>query len=170
MTEGPNDEGIPEIGDVDWGAFEGQLNDIPASDEAIPPNMISVDMLAKRLLWDVAPCTIATEVAALLGQQPASEDVEEMEHEQSHQRLAAAALATPFIGEMARHAAAAAVGTVVLSTGVDIPPEELASAIDKLIPMIYQTSWSILAELVDIGVVHMPHYQWVTVTPEESGQ
>lgn len=50
-------------------------------------NIDTRSSLVKRMAWDTLPCTEVREMLPLLGLTPASEDVEQAEHEASHARL-----------------------------------------------------------------------------------
>jgi hypothetical protein len=159
------DENIP---DVDWDKMEDSV-----SDGTLPPGyehtVLSPEMLAKRLVRDVVPCDMAVAVADLLGLHRASEDVEDMEHVQSHMRLNDAGLIVPFLSLLAPHAAAAGAAALVVGAGAtdDISPEDLRTSVERLTPMIYATSLSVIAELIDIGVLHTPHYATTTSATED---
>jgi hypothetical protein len=152
-----------QSGEVDWSQLEGL-----GGEEGLPVGtVISPDMLAKRLLWDVTPCDLAERVRDYLGYSPASEDVEEMEHKESHQRLAQVIVIAPYVDAMAGHTARAIAGAMIVESG-DTPPDAVRDeTIEKLEPVIFHAAVGILAELIDVGLVHLPHYGFVTFGPDE---
>lgn len=151
---------------VDWARMENETSGDEPQFQVLSP-----EMLARRLLWDVVPCPLAVKVGAFMGLPPASEEIEDMEHQQSHQRLQQAYPTVPFIMEFAKHATKAVVGANILGMSDDEPEvteEEKDEITVKLYPMIYQTALAMVAELIDVGILHLPHYQFVTV--EEDGE
>lgn len=154
------------FGDFDWKQLEG-LGESLDAEEGTANFLISPEMLAKRLLWDVTPCSLAEQVRDYLGYSPASEDVEEMEHRESHQRLVQASAAAPFVEAMSKHAAKAIVGAMIVSSG-DTPPDAVRQeTTDKLEPVIFQACFSILAELIDVQILHFAHFGFLVADDEE---
>jgi hypothetical protein len=119
-------------------------------------------MLAKRVLWDVVPCSMATDVANLLGLPPTSEDVEEMEHQESHRRMVAASLVAPFVQAMAQDAAKSVVAALSLSELNEIDDEEREDAASRLYPMLFQTAYAIIGNLMDVGILDFPDHGVMT--------
>ena len=147
-----DDENLP---DVDW----SQLEDIDQPD--LPPGfrqtILTEDMLIKRLLWNMSPCNLAQDVGAKIGLKPASEDVEEKEHQESHQRLAMVIPLNGLVEAMSTYAAKIVMGNIVVGQDQDIPEEEFAEMVDRIEPAIHMASLGIIAELVDVGLLHLPH-------------
>jgi hypothetical protein len=141
---------VSEHDEVDW----SQLDDL---DEGVAPLTISEDMLAKRVLWDVVPCRMAVDVVKRMGLQPASPDVEDMEHTESHERLRQVAPVAPFVHAMSRHAAHAVIAAMLVSNDVDLPDDIRVTESDKLHPVLTQATLAVIAELVDVGMLHLPH-------------
>jgi hypothetical protein len=157
---------------IDWDAFERDVAKDADPFESIHTNAISPEMLAKRLLWDVTPCDMeghVVEVAKYLGYPPASEDVEQMEHDESHARANNAGILLPFVAEMAAHAAKAVAGSMIVGSGDQdhMSEADRDETIDKLRPIIAQTSFGILAELLDVGILHTPHFATFLFTTED---
>lgn len=146
--------------EIDWTALEAEVADATAV-EGLPPEMtiLTMDMLAKRLLWDVVPCPMAEQVRDYLGYAPTSEDVEDREHQESHQRLAKVGPILPFLDQMSHMVTPAIVGTMIVGSDDEehTSEEERNDAIAKLQPVLYQTTLAILSELMDMGLLHLPH-------------
>jgi hypothetical protein len=155
--------------DVDWDAFEHQIAGTAEGQPRIQTNVVTPEMLAKRLVWGVTPCSHAAEVAQYLGLHPASDEVEKMEHEEAHQRLLEVDALLPILQQLAYHASRAVVGSmIVVGDDVDnVSEEDRDEAATRLMPVIYQTSWAILGEMIDMGMLHTPHIMFVP--PEEDG-
>lgn len=156
---------------IDWSQMEHNVSgegreDLPEGVESV--HIISPEMLAKRLLWDISPCSLAVDAGKVLGLPPASPDVEDMEHTESHQRLTGAALAAPFIQEMARHASNAVVAAIITASGAEAPQEDRDESAQRLEPVIFQSAFAIIAEMIDMGILHLPHFG-TFVFHEESG-
>ena len=112
------------------------------------PILITMDMLKKRVLRDVVPCSMVEKVTSDVGLQPASPDVEDVEHRASHVRLLAIAPLLPVIMNMSVYAAAAVASATKMANGDTMDVEQLAK-------VIYQTSWALIAELYDVDLVHL---------------
>lgn len=139
--------------------FEALIN-AEYPEEATGPvvTRITPEMMLKRLIWDIVPCATAAEVAAQTGLHPASPDVEDTEHHQSHERLVQVYALTPFLNDFAIHAAKAVRGAMIVgSEDVDPQDEDKVLDVEVLAALVYQTSIAIIAELNDIGAIHLPH-------------
>jgi hypothetical protein len=145
--------------DVDWEAFEHQIADAEEGKPRVSVHTVTPEMLAKRLVWGVAPCTHAAEVAQFLGLHPASEEVEDMEHQEAHQRLLEVEPMLPILQQLAYHASRAVVGSMIVSGGdqENVSEVDRDEAATRLMPVVYQTCWAILGEMMDIGMLHTPH-------------
>ena len=139
---------------VDWDALEHTFE---GSEGTAGQQIISRGQLAKRLLWDTVPCEIAVPAAALMGMSPASEDVEEMEHRESHRRMVQAAPVVPYLRGMAFDTAKAVMAAQYVAHEVETDQEELNEAAAKMSIIVYQSTLAILANLLDVGALHFPH-------------
>lgn len=139
---------------VDWDALEALSGSIPG----VRVEIISGEMWRKRFCWDVAPCDKAEIVREAMGLNPASPEVEDMEHRQSHERLAAAAPMMPMLQMFAQFATEAAVNAILVEGDIEVPEYQKREMMEKTLPVVYQSSWAILAELIDMGALHFPHF------------
>lgn len=146
--------------EIDWSAMEAEVSDL-SSVEGLAPEyqVLTMDMLAKRLLWDVVPCAMAEDVRDYLGYAPTSPDVEDMEHKQSHQRLAKVGPIVPFLEQMARMVTPAVVSAMILGSDDQehTTESDRNDAVEKLSPVVFASTLAILSELMDMGLVHLPH-------------
>lgn len=162
MTE-ENSE-IPEFdfGQIDWSEMEHLANtgSVEGAPEPTAPQslIITEEMLAKRILWDVAPCNLVPEVAELLELPGGSKDVQEMEHHQSHARMHDLAPIAMLLGEISGHITRSILAATIVANGVEdeVDEEEFAAQASRLYPAILQSNLTVLAELIDIGVLHFP--------------
>jgi hypothetical protein len=145
---------------VDWDAMEESAVD---PDQGPQPIIISADMLAKRIMWDVTPCDMAERVRDYLGYAPTSDEVEEKEHIESHQRLKDASPMIPVVHDMALHATRAIVASMIVGAGDEetLPESDRDEVMEKTVPIVYHATYAILAELLDIGAVHFPHFAFL---------
>lgn len=148
---------------VDWNRLEQDATGVDPEKPHVEVHVLSSDMLARRLIWDIVPCSEAVRAAKILNLPATSEDVDEMEHLEAHGRLNGVLLVAPIIEQMATHAAGALVAATVAAqqeaSGVefDLSEEDRQETVDKMEVLVFQTSVAILAELVDLGLVHLPH-------------
>lgn len=119
--------------------------------------VMSMDMLKKRLVWDIVPCEDARKVAALLEMNPASDDVEEMEHQEAHARLDTIGPLGQLIQNMSFYSAEALHGAMLVEHGDEIQTKGVVLSPEMLSTMVFSTSVAILSELVDMNIVHLPH-------------
>lgn len=138
--------------------FEELMDKAEAQGQSV--TIISPDMMKKRIVWDVVPCDMAPQVASRLGLQPASEEVEDMEHRQSHQRLVDASMLAPVAGMMSQQAAEAVRGAMLVEHGDEAGEEEILQ-VEKLTPLIFTTAYAIIAEMIDTGLLHIGPYNEV---------
>lgn len=145
-----------ESSGFDWEQFE---KDYPGID---PAQVVTPDMLKRRIAWDVVPCEIADAVIRSLNLMPGSQEVADTEHQQSHLRLEGARPLLPYLDNMARYAAEAVVGAMIVSAdeGED-HSDERDEAIARLAPVIYMSAWGILAEMLDSEVIHLAHIGYI---------
>lgn len=143
--------------EFDFHQFDGLPDDVP---DGVLANVLTPQMIAKRLVWDASPCALAEEVAKEMGLPPASEDVEEMEHREAHARLNAVGPILPYVQALTPTLAQAVVLAVIKSNsnGDLVTDSDKAEAIEKMIPSLYAGIWSMLAELLDFDLIHLPHY------------
>lgn len=140
----------------DWDRFEQEHPDID------PSQVITPDMLKRRIAWDVVPCEIAAEVINHMGLMPGSTEVAEAEHEQSHLRLEGVKPLLPYLDNMARYSAEAVVSAMIVSADEDLDdPSEREAAVARLAPVVYMSAWGIVAELIDTGVIHLAHIGYI---------
>lgn len=156
-----DDSGLFEF---DWSGMEFLANTGHApepTESNVHETRLTPETLAKRLVWDVTPCNLAVKAAEVMGLSPASEDVEEMEHSESHDRLLAPASIGMIIDAMSQHAAHAVLAAQVAAHNLEMSDEDMLENTQKLQPLVFQTTYSIIAELLDIGAVHLPEFMFV---------
>ena len=142
--------------DNNWDDWESIEAAFPGVD---PSRVITPDMLRKRVMWDIVPDEIADQVVREMGMQSASSDVEDMEKREAHARLDALAPILPVLGALATHASESLVAAMIVGYGADgIPADTKEEAMEKLTPLILAASLGMLAELLDVDILHLPHY------------
>lgn len=119
--------------------------------------VITPAMMRKRVIWDVAPDEYAVAVARRLGLNPASPDVEDMEKAEAYRRLQPVGILAPVLNDLALHSAEA-VRAAMMEVHGDDYGDSPSMEIEVLAAFIAQSSAGILAELIDIGALHLPHY------------
>ena len=126
--------------------------------EIDPSAIMTFPQLKRRIIWDVIPDHLATQVSSDMGLHPASPEVESMEKAEARGRIEAIAQLHGLI-QMMGHASAEAVITAISSAGgdVDMEPEQLSL-------LMVQTSMGIVAELVSMGILHPPHTNMVGIS------
>lgn len=169
MTE---EDTSDQFGDIDWGQMEylanndGSVEGGPET-EGHAPLVLNTEMIIRRALWDTIPCGDAVAVANYLELPATSDDVEKMEHEKAHVRLDDISNIAPLIYALSDAAARAIVGAMVVAGGdqesIPLNGDVYNEAYEKFQPVAYTTALSVVAELIDIGLVHTPHLAVIEV-------
>lgn len=167
-NEDTGGSGIPDDFplNVDWEKMEYAVNNggstEGAPDTNIPEHiLLSEDMVLQRMLWDTAPHELYEDVAAYLRMPPSSEEVLEKEHMDSHHRTLRVLIVAPPVDMLARLAAKTIMGTMTVMNGeAESTPydgEEFTDAVERLEPVLFNVSLSVIGLLVEWGLLHTPH-------------
>ena len=141
--------------DEDMEQFERMLGQRPGKPELV---VLSSEQLLKRFVWDVSPCQIAKQVVEHLGLTKASEEVEDMEHREAHVRLNGAGPIEPVVKAFSGFTAQVIQGAMIVEHGADSETEaEMQEHLLQVQAVVYQSAISIIAELLDIGLLKMPN-------------
>jgi hypothetical protein len=119
------------------------------------PNVVmyTPEMLTKRLLWDLVPCSDVEAMMPLMNLSPESPDVRDMEHRSSHERMATVmplgeilSLLTPLVSGITASA-------MLINSGV--PADEASAvALQRHHSNVLQAGvGAILANLFDMGII-----------------
>lgn len=140
----------------DWHQFDGEQPELP---DASMANILSQEMLAKRLVWDAVPCDQAEAVSRILGLPPTSPDVDEMEHRAAHERLRQAAPVMPYVQALLPSLSRAIVAAILHANDAadDLSEEDREEMSERLAPSLYMGVYTILAELINFNILHLPH-------------
>jgi hypothetical protein len=158
-------EGVPDFGKIDWSQMEDLANN-GGDTEALAPEtfqqiVLSEDMIVKRVVWDLAPHVEIEKIVEFLSLPPASDEIMDKEHAEAHARLEKVFIIGEPVDMLSRIAARAVLATMNVmndsSDVMDIDSEEFNDAADKLESVIFNSTLSAIAELVDWGLLHTPH-------------
>lgn len=123
-------------------------------------NVMTPNQMRRRILWDIVPCNEAGDTMRALGITPSSDEVEEMEHRSSHDRLDAINSVLPIddlLEMLTAHGAEAIVASLSNDHEHAVDKAERDEATERLKPILHATSRAIVAELLDLGYIHFPH-------------
>lgn len=153
---------MTEEENVDWERLEQDATGVDPRQPRWEIQVMKPEMLSRRLVWDIAPCELAERTVEVLGLPQVSDDVEEKEHLEAHDRLDAVAFIAPLVDHFSLHAASAVVAATVVEHREDDPDYVMSEsdkndAVSTLGPLVFQTSIALIAELVDLGMLHLPH-------------
>lgn len=126
-----------------------------------PEDVVTPNQMRRRILWDIVPCDSAGDVMRVLGVSPGSDEVEDLEHKESHARVANIGMVLGYITEMSSHAADTLVASFT-AAGMPVSEEEAELSRQRMAPMIDASARAIVAELVDLGILHTPHFVYST--------
>lgn len=125
--------------------------------DPVPEDLLSgsftVEMLAKRLLWDMVPCGDIDKVLPYTGMTPDSPEVREMEHRASHQRLNALVPMVELLNVLTPLVSAITSSAMLINSG-NIADGVSASALEKHHFAVVQAGVvGTLATLLDLGII-----------------
>lgn len=147
---------------TDWSSFEQEFQ----GKDAPPMQILTEDMIRRRLLWDIVPCDMAAVIIKRLGLPEVSAEVEATEHGESHLRMSTSGALAPAIYNMAAYSADIILEGTAEKYGLD---RDLEQEKTTLTNAIHQSTWAIIAEFLDVGWIHFPHYVVATEPPEVPG-
>lgn len=111
----------------------------------------TVPVLVRKMVWDILPCDEVEELMPALGLIAAGEDVAEMEHEESHDRLE---LLKPVINEVEIYTTIAAdiySNALVESVSEEVPAAHKAMLTEQNFMILRGGVIAVLAQLLDTG-------------------
>lgn len=160
-------EETPEfgMGDFDWRDLEYAANNDGSVEGAPQPQteqrILTPEMVAKRVTWNVAPHDHAAEISAYMGLPAVSDEILEKEHDEAHLRLQEAAVLLPAIHMLAVAAARSILATMVVmnevADGIEMDSEDFNESAEKLEAVLFEGTVSTFVELMDWGLLHTPH-------------
>lgn len=110
-----------------------------------------VPLLVRKMVWDILPCDEVEELFPALGLTPSGEDVADMEHEESHERLS---MVEPLSGVVEVYSAVAAdvmTKAFVNSVDEDVPPAHEAIFREQNQMLLSAGVIAVIAQLLDTG-------------------
>lgn len=114
-----------------------------------PPIVIDQDMMARRLVWDLVPHSMADATIKTLGMTGVSEEVEGTEHEMSHYRAFNSAHLTGVMWAMSEQIADIQIATIKnQDPSFNIDPQQLT-------PLLFTATKAILDEFLDLNVLFL---------------
>lgn len=128
-----------------------------------PAEVITPIQMRKRVIWDSVPCKMARDVMIRLKVTPGSDEVEAMEHRQSHERIGVLDPFSIVVHELSHHVAEAIVGAIMVGNEIPEDPEIEDEMIEKQLPVIEQGCRTVIAQLIDLNILHLPHLAYVDV-------
>lgn len=135
------------------GLFNWGKDQESAEEEEPQVTLYSPQMLAKRLLWDIVPCDAVAVMVPLMNLLPSSEEVDEMEHQASHERMENVRQLMPLIETLTPLVSGITASAMLVNSGVNADAE-LALALKKQHSQVVRaSSIAILANLLDMGII-----------------
>lgn len=110
--------------------------------------MLSPDMLARRIIWDMIPDDIAVDVIEEMELEPASEDVDEMERVEAVKRAMPLSPIAMEIVLMCNQIAHILEAGMLVSGGESYPPEVLITIVQPAVT-------AVVKELVSMGRIQI---------------
>lgn len=131
------------------------------------PLPLDENMLRRRIVWDVTPCSIAEDVIKAMGLPPASEEVEETEHQEGHARMNELLPVIPVILQLSYFATEAVRESIVHALSpLGVSPEAVMD-VDALHPVVLAVTMAVIAEMVDVNAIHVIPPIEITEFPQD---
>lgn len=124
-------------------------------DEAETPQvaMYTPQMLVKRLLWDIIPCPDVDKMIPLMKLTPDSDEVSEMEHRASHERLAEVMPLKDMLDLLTPLVSGITASAMLVNSGIQAD-EETAVALQRHHSQVVRASlFAVIANLLDLGII-----------------
>jgi hypothetical protein len=110
-------------------------------------------MLVKRLLWDIIPCPDVDKMIPLMKLTPDSEEVSEMEHRASHERLQEVLPLKDMLDLLTPLVSGITASAMLVNSGIQAD-EETAVALQRHHSQVVRASLvAVLANLLDMGII-----------------
>jgi hypothetical protein len=116
-------------------------------------DLFTPQMLVKRLLWDIIPCSQVPAMIPLMKLTPDSPDVSDMEHQASHERLQEVVPAKELLDVLVPLVSGITASAMLVNSGVSAD-EESAVALQRHHSQVIRAGVvAILANLFDMGII-----------------
>lgn len=129
-------------------------------------HVLMPQQVKRRILRDLVPCDMTGDVMRAMQISPASEEIEDIEHQDGHDRAIAAAGTFPYIHSFSHDCASVLTATVAVANG--LTPADLGESEERLQTFIEASARAIVSELVDLGILHTPHYMSIDGEDDET--
>lgn len=130
---------------TDLSEFEGQF-----SDSENPLASYTPEMMARRLVWDIVPCSAALKAIEAMDLPKVSSDVEQIEHDEAHQR---ALLLLPVIGVLTQMSLQIA---LVQLTAIQQEDPRTTVTMEQIFALVFPAVKASIIELLSMGYFHYP--------------
>jgi hypothetical protein len=116
-------------------------------------DLFTPQMLTKRLLWDIIPCSDVEKMIPLMKLTPDSPDVSEMEHRASHERLAQVLPLKEMLDLLGPLVSGITASAMLVNSGISAD-EETAVALQRHHSSVLRAGMvAVLANLLDMGII-----------------
>jgi hypothetical protein len=134
----------------DFGDYEGYED---FEEEEPQVDLFTPQMLTKRLLWDIIPCSDVEKMIPLMKLSPESPDVSEMEHRASHERLAQVLPLKEMLDLLGPLVSGITASAMLVNSGISAD-EETAVALQRHHSSVLRAGMvAVLANLLDMGII-----------------
>ncbi|MFF1701302.1 hypothetical protein [Streptomyces sp. NPDC058252] len=137
------------------GLFNRKRLDDGGDDEFEEPGvaLYTPQMLVKRLLWDIIPCPDVDKMLPLMKLTPDSEEVREMEHRASHERLQEIMPLKDMLDLLTPLVSGITASAMLVNSGIQAD-EETAVALQRHHSQVVRASLvAVIANLLDMGII-----------------
>ncbi|MDX3260728.1 hypothetical protein PV336_16025 [Streptomyces sp. MI02-2A] len=130
-----------------------ELPEPTEAEEGPKVDIYTPQMLTKRLLWDMVPCSQVASFLPLMNLVPDSEDVSEMEHRASHERIQRVVPLKDMLDVMTPLVSGITASVMLVNSGIKAD-EESAIALQRSHAMVVQRALvAVLGNLLEMGII-----------------
>lgn len=132
---------------------EGSEGEFKEDGEKPQVDIFTPQMLVKRLLWDIVPCSDVPGMIPLMNLSPDSADVAEMEHRASHERLNEVYPVKGMLDVLVPLVSGITASVMLVNSGISVNEESAVALQRQHSSVLHAGVVAILANLFDMGII-----------------
>lgn len=110
-------------------------------------------LIKRRMVWDTVPCALVTRVLTAVGASPASEEILDHEHKESHRRLNQLAPIDQTLQFMCKMSAESIFHSIVETQSVAVSKEQIDVSVNQIRDVALSATKAVIAGLIDDGLI-----------------
>jgi hypothetical protein len=141
------------MGLFSWKKDDEVPDGLNTEEEDLQVDLYTPQMLTKRLLWDIVPCSQVEALIPLMNLTPDSQDVSEMEHQASHDRIDQLTPLREMLALLIPLVSGITASAMLVNSGNSMD-EETAAVLQRHHSVVVRAGVvAVLANLLDMGII-----------------